>query len=219
MPDVEDRAKGKDSKNGEIELTTHFKRVLFVKVGDKVSKGKILTDGSASIDEIFEYAGRESAMDYIIREIGKIYELQGETVSRKHIEIIVKQMFSRERISQANDTRFTDGDIADVYDLRVENARVKEAGKTPAESAPAVMGITEVSLSRQSFLSSASFQHTTRIFVSAAVKGSEDHLQGLKENVIIGRIIPAGTGYKGSPKYDMIKDIQAKIPRLPETDR
>jgi len=157
-------------------------------------------------------------MDYIIREIGKIYELQGETVSRKHIEIIVKQMFSRERISQAHDTRFTDGDIADVYDLRVENARVKELGKDPAESAPAVMGITEVSLSRQSFLSSASFQHTTRIFVSAAVKGSEDHLQGLKENVIIGRIIPAGTGYKGSPKYDLIKDIQEKMPRLPEKD-
>ncbi len=219
MPDVEDRAKGKDAKGGEIELFTHPKRVLLVKVGDTIKKGQLLTDGSASIDEIFEYAGRESAMDYIIREIGKIYELQGETVSRKHIEIIVKQMFSRERISMAHDTRFTDGDIADVYDLRVENARVKELGKTPAESTPAVMGITEVSLSRQSFLSSASFQHTTRIFVSAAVKGSEDHLQGLKENVIIGRIIPAGTGYKGSPKYDLIKDIQAKIPRIPEDDR
>ena len=218
MPDPEYRSKSKDDKGGEIELSTHPKRILLVKVGDKITKGQVLTDGSASIDEIFEYAGREAAMDYIIREIGKIYELQGETVSRKHIEIIVKQMFSRERISQAHDTRFTDGDIADVYDLRVENARVKELGKDPAESAPAVMGITEVSLSRQSFLSSASFQHTTRIFVSAAVKGSEDHLQGLKENVIIGRIIPAGTGYKGSPKYDLIKDIQEKMPRLPEKD-
>jgi DNA-directed RNA polymerase subunit beta' len=219
MPDVEDRGKGKDSKGGEIELSTYPKRVLFVKVGDVIKKGQILTDGSASIDEIFEFAGREAAMDYIIREIGKIYELQGETVSRKHIEIIVKQMFSRERIKMANDTRFTDGDIADVYDLRVENARIQEAGKTIAEATPAVMGITEVSLSRQSFLSSASFQHTTRIFVSAAVKGSEDHLQGLKENVIIGRIIPAGTGYKGSPKYDMIKEVQAKIPKLPESER
>ncbi len=218
MPDVEDRGKGKDAKGGEIELFTHPKRVLLVKVGDKVARGKILTDGSASIDEIFDYAGREAAMDYIIREIGKIYELQGETVSRKHIEIIVKQMFSRERVKVANDTRFTDGDIVDVYDLRVENARVKEAGKMQAEATPAVMGITEVALSRQSFLSSASFQHTTRIFVSAAVKGSEDHLQGLKENVIIGRIIPAGTGYKGSPKYEMIKDVQSKIPRLPEKD-
>ena len=219
MPDVEDRGKSKDAKGGEIDLSTHPKRVLLVKVGDKISKGQLLTDGSASIDEIFEFAGREAAMDYIIREIGKIYELQGETVSRKHIEIIVKQMFSRERISQANDTRFTDGDIADVYDLRVENARVKELGKTGAEATPAVMGITEVSLSRQSFLSSASFQHTTRIFVSAAVKGSEDHLQGLKENVIIGRIIPAGTGYKGSPKYDMIKEVQSKIPPRSEDSR
>ena len=96
MPDIED--KGATGKDGEIELETHLRRVLFVKVGDKVSKGRIITDGSASIDEIFEYAGRDAAMDYIIREIGKIYELQGETVSRKHIEIIVKQMFSRERV-------------------------------------------------------------------------------------------------------------------------
>ena len=91
--------------------------------------------------------------------------------------------------------------------VEAENARVKELGKAPAVAEPVVMGITEVSLSRQSFLSAASFQHTTRIFISAAIRGTEDRLQGLKENVIIGRLIPAGTGYEGSPKSDMIREV------------
>jgi DNA-directed RNA polymerase subunit beta' len=149
-------------------------------------------------------------MDYIIREIGKIYELQGETVSRKHIEIIVKQMFSRREVKDAGDTKFSSDDILDVYDLNVENERVKELGKTLATVTESVMGITEVSLSRQSFLSAASFQHTTRIFISAAVRGTEDSLTGLKENVIIGRIIPAGTGYEGSPKKKIIDDMKVR---------
>ncbi|HUD04306.1 MAG TPA: DNA-directed RNA polymerase subunit beta', partial [Candidatus Paceibacterota bacterium] len=206
IPDIEDKSKTKDVLTFEVNP----KRMLLVKTGDKVTRGELLTDGSASIDEIFEYAGKESAMNYIIREIGKIYELQGETVSRTHIEIIVRQMFSRERVSTAGDTRFTDGDLLDVFDLKVENARVKDLDKEEAKSKPSVMGITEVSLSRQSFLSAASFQHTTRIFVNAAIRGSNDHLVGLKENVIIGHIIPAGTGYKGSPKYDMIQKMQPK---------
>jgi DNA-directed RNA polymerase subunit beta' len=179
----------------------------FVKMGDKVVKGQFLTDGSADIDEVFEYAGKDKAMDYIIREIGKIYELQGETVSRKHIEIIVKQMFSRKRVTDAGDTKFSIDDIADVYDINIENDKAKDSDKKSAASESVVMGITEVSLSRQSFLSAASFQHTTRIFISAAIRGTEDKLQGLKENVIIGRLIPAGTGYQGSPKHEMISKV------------
>jgi DNA-directed RNA polymerase subunit beta' len=212
MPDIEDLAKGA-KKTQEVEYVFNYKRMPLVKMGDKVKKGDMLTDGSADIDEVFKFAGKDKAMDYIIKEIGKIYELQGETVSRKHIEIIVKQMFSRKRVKDAADTKFSVEDIVDVYDLNIENDRVKEAGKTVATGEPVVMGITEVSLSRQSFLSAASFQHTTRIFINAAIRGTEDSLVGLKENVIIGRLIPAGTGYKGSVKQKM---IEASVP--PRTD-
>ncbi|HRH22581.1 MAG TPA: DNA-directed RNA polymerase subunit beta' [Candidatus Paceibacterota bacterium] len=212
MPDIEDLAKGA-KKAQEVEYVFNYKRMPLVKMGDKVKKGDMLTDGSADIDEVFKFAGKDKAMDYIIKEIGKIYELQGETVSRKHIEIIVKQMFSRKRVKDAADTKFSVEDIVDVYDLNIENDRVKEAGKTVATGEPVVMGITEVSLSRQSFLSAASFQHTTRIFINAAIRGTEDSLVGLKENVIIGRLIPAGTGYKGSVKQKM---IEASVP--PRTD-
>ncbi|MFA6095450.1 MAG: DNA-directed RNA polymerase subunit beta' [Candidatus Paceibacterota bacterium] len=208
IPDIEDKAKGK--KSGEVEYAFNYKRMPLVRMGDKVTKGQLLTDGSADIDEIFQYAGKEKAMEYIIHEIGKIYELQGETVSRKHIEIIVKQMFSRKQVTEPGDTRFSIEDVLDVYDLNAENARVKDLDKTPASAEAVVMGITEVSLSRQSFLSAASFQHTTRIFISAALRGTEDRLSGLKENVIIGRLIPAGTGYEGSKKQKMIETAQPK---------
>jgi len=208
MPDIED--KGKKKNSGEIEYTFNYKRMSLVKVGDKITKGQLITDGSADIDEIFEYAGKEKAMEYIIHEIGKIYELQGETVSRKHIEIIVKQMFSRRRVTEVGDTKFSVDDLMDVYDLNAENEKIKTAGKNLATADSVVMGITEVSLSRQSFLSAASFQHTTRIFISAAIRGTEDKLTGLKENVIIGRLIPAGSGYKGSPKHAMIEKVTPK---------
>ncbi|HVT75099.1 MAG TPA: DNA-directed RNA polymerase subunit beta' [Candidatus Paceibacterota bacterium] len=209
IPDLEDKGKTKKGA-AEIEYTFSSRRMALVKMGDKVAKGQFLTDGSADIDEVFELAGKERAMDYIIREIGKIYELQGETVSRKHIEIIVKQMFSRRSVTDAGDTRFSIDDVVDVYDLNAENDKVREAGKAPAVGENVVMGITEVSLSRQSFLSAASFQHTTRIFISAAIRGTEDKLQGLKENVIIGRLIPAGTGYAGSPKKALIDAASPK---------
>ncbi|HEU0081026.1 MAG TPA: DNA-directed RNA polymerase subunit beta' [Candidatus Paceibacterota bacterium] len=210
IPDLEDKGKAKKGA-AEIEYTFSSRRMALVKMGDKVTKGQFLTDGSADIDEVFELAGKEQAMDYIIREIGKIYELQGETVSRKHIEIIVKQMFSRRRIVDAGETRFSIDDVTDAYDLEIENSRVKAEGKAPAVGESAVMGITEVSLSRQSFLSAASFQHTTRIFISAAIRGTEDKLTGLKENVIIGRLIPAGTGYAGSKKKAMIDEVTASL--------
>ncbi len=209
VPDLEDKGKTKKGA-AEIEYSFSSRRMALVKAGDKIVKGQLITDGSADIDEVFEYAGKEKAMDYIIREIGKIYELQGETVSRKHIEIIVKQMFSRRRVTGAGDSRFSIDDVVNVFDINEENEKMKTSEKNTVESDSVVMGITEVSLSRQSFLSAASFQHTTRIFISAAIRGTEDRLQGLKENVIIGRLIPAGTGYKGSPKQLMIEKVSEK---------
>lgn len=207
IPELEDRAKGKKAVN-EIEYTFNVKRVATVKVGDKINKGDLLTDGSADIDEKFEYAGAEKAKNYVISEVGKIYELQGETVARKHIEIIVKQMFSRRRVVDSGDTSLAEGMITDELQLQEENTKAKEAGGSPAKVEPVVMGITEVSLSRKSFLSAASFQHTTKVLINSAVRGSEDDLIGLMENVIIGRLIPAGTGFEGSPKQKMVEAVQ-----------
>jgi DNA-directed RNA polymerase subunit beta' len=206
MPELEDRAKG--HKPSEVEYLFNSKRMPFVKVGDNVNKGDLITDGSADIDEVFEFGGAEKAKDYVISEVGKIYELQGETVARKHIEIIVKQMFSRRKVTLAGDTNFAEGMIVDDTYLREENEKAKEAGGSVAKVEPVVMGITEVSLSRKSFLSAASFQHTTRVLINTAVRGSEDDLIGLMENVIIGRLIPAGSGFAGSPKQKMIETVQ-----------
>ena len=146
----------------------------------------------------------------IISEVSKIYELQGETVSRKHIEIIVRQMFSRRQIVSAGDTNLTEGVIVDDIQLQEENARVKAIAGEIAKAKPIVMGIAEVSLSRKSFLSAASFQHTTKVLINSAIRGSEDNLVGLMENTIIGRLIPAGTGFAGSPKQKMIEEIQPR---------
>ena len=209
VADIED--KGKVKKSGEVEYTFSPKRVSVVKVGDKITKGQLLTDGSADIDEIFEFAGKDKAMDYIITEVGKPYELQGEAVAKKHIEIIVKQMFSKKVVTDPGTSDYCVGDVIDELDLVMENNEIREKKGKEVEAKQMVMGITESSLSRRSFLSAASFQHTVRILINAAIKGTKDTLTGLKENVIIGRVIPAGTGFKGSKKYEMIKDLQQEL--------
>ncbi|HEY4505781.1 MAG TPA: DNA-directed RNA polymerase subunit beta' [Candidatus Paceibacterota bacterium] len=207
-PNLEDRTKAKD----KIEYSISLNRTILVKVGDEVKKGEMITDGSADIDELFKYAGRDKTINYIIHEINKPYELQGETVSRKHIETIVRQMFSRKRVKTPGDTVFLQGDIVELAFLAEENARVKAFGKEEAKAEGVVMGITDVSLSRKSFLAAASFQHTTRMLISSAIKGNADELSGLMENVILGRLIPAGTGFKGSRKAKMIADMREARP-------
>lgn len=209
LVDIED--KGKVKKAGDIEYAFNPKRQSLVKVGDKVQKGQLLTDGSADIDEIFEYAGRERAMEYIIGEVSKPYELQGEAVARKHIEIIVKQMFSKKVVKDKGGSTYCVGDTIDELDLVEENKTLKGKDKESIDAESLVMGITEASLSRRSFLSAASFQHTVRILINASVRGNKDDLRGLKENVIIGRIIPAGTGFAGSKKHKMIEEVQESL--------
>jgi len=209
IPELED--KGKSKKSGEIEYVFNPKRLVFVKQGDKITKGQLLTDGSADIDEIFEFAGKDKAIEYIITEVSKPYELQGAAVARKHIEIIVKQMFSKKVVSDPGSSDFCVGDVIDELDLKLENEEIKTKKGEPLEAKLLVMGITESSLSRRSFLSAASFQHTVRILINAAIKGTRDNLIGLKENVIIGRIIPAGTGFTGSKKFEMIQEVQKQF--------
>ncbi|MBU6427127.1 DNA-directed RNA polymerase subunit beta' [Patescibacteria group bacterium] len=202
LPELEGQGKKKPS---EVEYIFPYRRTTLVRVGDRVRKGDLLTDGSADIDEVFNHGGEERAKDYVITEVGKIYELQGETVSRKHIEIIVKQMFSRRRVIDGGGTNLNEGMIVDDEQLSRENAAAKAKDGNPAKVEKVVMGITETSLTRQSFLSAASFQHTTRVLIANAVRAAEDDLKGLMENVIIGRLVPAGTGFDGSPKQEMIR--------------
>ena len=210
LPDIEEKTKKKNAP-AEIEYVFNFKRTPIVRVGDKVEKGQLLTDGSASIDEVFKYGGKEKAQNYIISEANRLYELQGETVSRKHIEVIVRQMFSPIRIKTPGDSLFAVGEIINKSDLERENSKIKALGKEPASGESTVLGITDVSLARRSFLSAASFQHTTRVLIQASVRGSREGLVGLKENVIIGRLIPAGTGFPGSEKHKVITDLQKTL--------
>ncbi len=195
----------KTSDNLEYEVS--YRRVVTVSVGEKVTAGQLMTDGSAHLPELFKYGSREQTQDYIISEINKIYELQGVTIARKHIELIVKQMMSRVKITDAGDTHFTIGDVVEEWIFVEANKKVKAEGGEAAKSEKLILGITETSLSRKSFLSAASFQNTTRVLINAAVKGSEDNLSGLMENVIIGRLIPAGSGFKGSRKNEMIEKV------------
>lgn len=181
-------------KGMRIEYDLSYTRRPLVKVGDKVKKGQALTDGSLNIEQLHNLAGREVTEEYIINELNKVYELQGASISRKHLELIIKQMFSRIKITEVGDTNFTQGDLVEVYDFRVENDRVKSEGGKQAKGDNLILGISEVALTTNSWLSSASFQHTTKVLINASTRGQIDKLYGLKENVIIGRLIPAGTG-------------------------
>ena len=206
-------SKHANKKNDNIEYPVHYRRSLRVAEGETVTAGQLLTDGSADLSEVFKYGGEHHVQDYIIAESSRIYELQGVTIARKHIELIVKQMLSRARVTSAGDSQFTPGDVVEDWNLEAANRDLKAEGKEEAVAEKLILGITEVSLSRKSFLSAASFQHTTRILINAAVRGSTDSLAGLKENVIIGRLIPAGTGFEGSKKHEMIEAIQENTDR------
>ncbi len=194
LPDV---GEGKSKKNEKIEHYVLPKRMSLVKVGDKIKKGDLLTDGSADIAEMFKYGGKDRAENYIINEINKIYELQGASIARKHIEVIIRQMFSRRKIKEIGDAKFAIGEVVEYAEFVKENKRVKDEGGEEAQADAVVLGISDVALTTKSWLSAASFENTTRILIDAAVKGKVDTLRGLKENVIIGRRIPAGTGFKG----------------------
>ncbi len=207
IPDVEDR-----KSNGKAaEFAAAYRRTPLVKVGDHVEKGQLLTDGSADLSELFKHAGREKTQEYIIDEISKIYELQGASVSRKHIEVIIKQMFSRVQVKDPGDTELHRGAIMEMFEVKEANEKAKGADKKETKVIPLILGIANVALSRASFLSAASFQHTTKVLIDAAVRGKQDDLRGLKENVIIGRLIPSGTGFPGSPKWEMIKELQQQL--------
>lgn len=195
-------------KKDKIEYVVPFRRVAIVSVGSKVHKGDPLTDGSINLDELFDLAGAQRLQEYMIDEVAQIYDLQGAPVSHKHMEVIIRQMFSRVKVTQPGDSTLIKNEVIEVANAEAINAELEEAGKEPAKFHRMALGITEVSLNRKSFLSAASFQHTTRTLITASLKGLVDPLKGLKENVIVGRIIPAGTGFAGSKKHARIQAFQ-----------
>jgi DNA-directed RNA polymerase subunit beta' len=222
VPDVASTAKTVKGAKKETEFRVHPLRSILIKVGDSVAKGDFLTDGSADLEELFTLAGKERAQDYIISEVMRIYELQGVSTARKHLEVIVKQMFSRVSVVASGDTGVSAGEIITDFEYERINKTQKEAGGEPAKGRQLLLGITEVSLTRASFLSAISFQNTPRKLAEAAVSGAVDRLVGLKENVIIGRLIPAGTGFPGSKKAAMVEEMEAEFaalapaPEMPE---
>jgi DNA-directed RNA polymerase subunit beta' len=202
--------KGQGKKDGSnSEYLVNYPRQVLVAAGQKINKGQFLTDGSADLDELFEYAGRTAVQEYIIAEASKIYELQGASVSRKHLEVIVRQMFNRAKITDTGESDLSVGDIVEQWELAELVRELEAEGKVAPKAIDIVFGIKQSALSRRSFLSAASFEQTTKVLIDAALKGSFDTLRGLKENVILGRLIPAGTGFTASAKHDEIEHLQS----------
>ena len=183
-----------------------FKQLLIAD-GDSVEAGDRLTSGSVNLQDLMRLKGVEATQRYIVNQILRIYAAQGENVSAKHLEIVVRQMFSRVQIEEPGDTPFVTGDIVSKAAVVEQNRQLTEEGKSPAQFTQLLLGITKVSIWSDSFLSAASFQDTTRVLINAAVSGRVDHLYGLKENVIIGRKIPVGTGVPApSPAVTEVED-------------
>ena len=181
-----------DSKTYTIPFGPKMK----VKDGDMVEPGDPLVEGSLNPADILAIKGPEGVFEYLTTEVQKVYRNQGVDINDKHIEVIVRQMLKRVRVEDNGDTDMFPGTLVDMYEFADKNAEVVEKGLRPATGRRVLLGITKASLATDSFLSAASFQETTRILTEAAIKGKEDDLVGLKENVIIGKLIPAGTGMK-----------------------
>ncbi len=177
-----------------------------VKDGDEVEKGTQLTEGSLDLRELYKLKGELETQKYIIREIQYVYSSQGQPLNDKHVAIIARQMFSRYLIKDPGETGMLPGETVEAEVFEHANQAVKAHAKADR----LLMGITKASLTTDSFLSAASFQETPRVLIEAAVNGKIDYLEGLKENVIIGCLIPAGTGYKGKKVRDEYEQIQAQ---------
>jgi len=163
--------------------------------GDSVKKGQQMTEGPIDPHEILDICGPQELQEHLVNEVQEVYRLQGVTINDKHIEIIVRQMLRKVRITEPGDTSFLWGEQIDKIEFDNENQRVEKMGGKPAEAQPVLLGITKASLETESFLSAASFQDTTRVLTEAATMSRVDYLHGFKENVIMGHIIPAGTGF------------------------
>ena len=210
----------------EVEMMIHKWRQINVFEGETVVKGDVISDGPSNAHDILALLGVEKLAHYLVKEVQDVYRLQGVKIHNKHIEVIVKQMLRKVEITQANDSSFIKGEVVEYVRVRLENQALIKQDKTPAIYNRLLMGITKASLSTESFISAASFQETTRVLTEAATTGRKDDLHGLKENVIVGRLIPAGTGFsahetrkrrrieKDVIKYDNASELSEELSKI-----
>ena len=193
--------KNEETQQEEEHLIAAGKHII-VQPGDVVHKGQHLTEGAADPHEILEILGPAALYEFLIGQVQEVYRLQGVTINDKHIEIIIRQMLRKIRITDPGDSEYFWGEQVDRAAFLSDNRRIEEAGGKPAEAEPILLGITKASLETESFISAASFQETTRVLTDASTLGKVDLLKGFKENVIMGHLIPAGTGL---PQYRHLK--------------
>ncbi|TMW70019.1 DNA-directed RNA polymerase subunit beta' [Alteribacter natronophilus] len=206
---------------GEIETrsyTTPYGARLKVEVGTEVKPGEELTEGSIDPKELLTVSGVQGVQEYLLREVQKVYRMQGVEIGDKHVEVMVRQMLRKIRVLDAGDTEVLPGSLVEIHQFNEANKDVLLRGGTPSTGKPVLLGITKASLETDSFLSAASFQETTRVLTDAAIKGKRDELVGLKENVIIGKLVPAGTGMQRYRKINVAMDEeeQTEVPAIEE---
>ncbi|MEW6083378.1 MAG: DNA-directed RNA polymerase subunit beta' [Chloroflexota bacterium] len=190
---------------------------LLVKNGEKIEAGTPLTEGSLNPHRVLKIQGREACQMYLMTEVQKVYRSQGQNIHDKHFEVIIRKMLSKVQITRPGDTKFLPGDPVDRLELRKINEALLAEGKQPAKSSEVLLGVTKASLSTDSFLSASSFQHTIKVLAGAAIGSTSDPLRGLKENVIIGKLIPAGTGFLKEAPVKADATPEAEQPEIPDT--
>ncbi|HVY63066.1 MAG TPA: DNA-directed RNA polymerase subunit beta', partial [Planctomycetota bacterium] len=216
MVELGEKRKGKRTifvKNeGGMEVEHLIPRGKHIRVtkGQRVRAGDALVDGPKTPHDILKISGEEETQQYLIKEIQTVYRSQNVTIDDKHIEIIVAQMMRKVKIETSGDTDFLSGDVVDKFRYKAENDRIKKRGGQPATAKPLLLGITKASLFSDSFISAASFQETTKVLTRAALAGEVDYLLGLKENVILGHMIPAGTGFKGYHGKEVLNEAKVE---------
>ncbi|MGB6406136.1 MAG: DNA-directed RNA polymerase subunit beta', partial [Planococcus donghaensis] len=195
---------------GDVETRKYlapYNARIKVQVDDAIVRGEVLTDGSIDPKQLLQVKDVQAVQVYLLKEVQKVYRMQGVEIGDKHVEVMVRQMFRKVRVIEAGDTELLPGSLLDIHQFTEANVKAVLEGNLPATSRPVILGITKASLETESFLSAASFQETTRVLTDAAIKGKRDELLGLKENVIIGKLVPAGTGMQ---RYRQIKIAQSE---------
>jgi DNA-directed RNA polymerase subunit beta' len=204
----------------EVEYDIAPSARLLVKEGDKVEAGLQITEGSLNPHRILRILGKDASELYLLSEVQKVYRSQGQNINDKHFEVIIRKMLSKVQVTHPGDTDLLPGDLVDRRYLQRMNEQMLKEGKAPAKSMQVLLGVTKASLSTESFLSASSFQHTIKVLARAAIEGKVDYLRGLKENVIIGKLIPAGTGFPGAEValHDERLDGEMPVEELPEVE-
>jgi len=207
----------RNERGGEKEYFIHKGAHLSVGEAEKVKAGTSLMDGPVNPHDILKVLGEKELAEYLLREVQEVYRLQGVTINDKHIEIIIRQMLRWVKVEEVGDTEFLVDEQVDKFTFQEENERVIQKGGKPAKARPLLLGITKSALSTDSFISAASFQETTRVLTEASLYGKVDHLRRLKENIIMGRLIPAGTGYRYYRNLEL-KGEEERVEKSEELD-